>query len=141
MDASKEANIGRKSSQRPFWMNALLAFCAWMTFAYVPWDFLTKPVAQDEEVWFGIALRGWPAKATEPLHWLIYALGTYGFWHMKAWLHPWAALYALQVAISMFVWGHLDPRSPGAWSGWLAGLALAGLALALWRRRQLFDGP
>jgi hypothetical protein len=120
-------------------MSGVLAFCAWMTFAYVPWDFLTKPVARDEEVWLGIVLRGWPAKATEPLHWLIYALGTYGFWHMKSWMHPWAAVYTAQIALSMLVWGHLDPRSPGAWSGWLAALPFAALAIALWRHRALFD--
>ena len=27
-------------------MNALLLFCAYMTFVYVPWDFLSKPVAE-----------------------------------------------------------------------------------------------
>jgi hypothetical protein len=119
-------------------MSALLLFCAWMTFVYLPWDFLVKPVAEDEEVWLGIVLRGWPAKATEPLHWLIYALGTYGFWHMKRWMHPWAALYVAQVAVSMLVWAHLDPRSPGAWGGWIAALALGALALALWRARERF---
>jgi hypothetical protein len=119
-------------------MNALLAFCAWMAFAYVPWDFLLKPVAEDEEVWFGIVLRGWPAKASEPLHWLIYALGTYGFWRMKRWMHPWAALYVLQVAIAMGVWGWLDPESPGAWAGVLPALAFSALAYALWRARGRF---
>ena len=119
-------------------MNALLGFCAWMTFAYLPWDFLIKPVAEDEEVWFGIVLRGWPAKATEPLHWLIYALGTYGFWHMKRWMHPWAALYVVQIALSMLVWAQLDPRSPGLLGGWIAALAFGGLAFALWRSREHF---
>lgn len=124
---------------RPLWMNALLLLCAWMTFAYLPWDFLAKPVEKDEEVWFGIVLRGWPAKATEPLHWLIYALGTYGFWYMKRWMHPWAALYAVQVALSMLVWAQIDERSPGGWSGWIAALPFAGLALALWRARDRFN--
>ena len=124
--------------RRPVWMNALMAFCAWMTFVYVPWDLLMKPVQQDEEVWFGIVLRGWPAKATEPLHWLLYALGTYGFWRMKTWMHPWAALYVAQIGVSMVVWAWRDPRSPGPWSGWLAALAFGWLALALWRRRDLF---
>jgi hypothetical protein len=122
-------------------MNALLLFCAWMTFAYVPWDFLVKPVERDEEVWFGITLHGWPAKATEPLHWLIYALGTYGFWRMKAWMHPWAAVYTAQVGIGMVVWAHLDPRSPGAWGGWLVALPFAALAAALWRARGRFREP
>jgi hypothetical protein len=24
---------------RPAWINALMVFCAWMAFVYVPWDF------------------------------------------------------------------------------------------------------
>jgi hypothetical protein len=109
-----------------------------MAFAYVPWDFLYKPLERDEEVWFGIVLRGWPAKVTEPLHWLVYALGTYGFWRMKRWMHPWAAVYAGQVALSMLVWSYTDPRSRGPWTGWVAALAAGGVALALWRGRALF---
>jgi hypothetical protein len=138
-----KVNRGLRGSlrRRPLWIDGLLAFCAWMTFVYVPWDFLVKPVAQDEEVWFGIVLRGWPAKAGEPLHWLVYALGTYGFWHMKRWLHPWAALYVGQVALSMLVWGLVDERSPGAWAGVVPGLVFAGLAAALWRSRELFREP
>jgi hypothetical protein len=57
---------------------------------------------------------------------------------MKRWMHPWAALYAGQIAISMVVWAHLDPRSRGAWTGWVAGLAAVGLAVALWRSRERF---
>ena len=49
---------------RPLWMNAVMLFCAYMAFIYVPWDFLFKPMAEDEEVWFGILLTGWAAKAT-----------------------------------------------------------------------------
>ena len=30
-----------------------------------------------------LALTGWWAKATEPVHWLIYGAGAYGFWKMK----------------------------------------------------------
>lgn len=65
---------------RPVWMNILMVFCAYMAFIYLPWDLFVKPVAEDQEVWFGILLTGWAAKATEPLHWAIYAAGTWGFW-------------------------------------------------------------
>ena len=133
--------LGRVIARRPAWMNALLLFCVWMTFAYVPWDLLVKPVDQDEEVWFGLVLRGWPAKGTEPLHWLIYALGTYGFWRMKKWMHPWAALYVAQIALGMLVWCHVDPRSPGGWAGWLAALPFGALSVALWRSRERFREP
>ena len=89
---------------RPAWINALMVFCAYMAFVYVPWDFLWKPVARDEEVWLGIMFTGWAAKLTEPLHWAIYAAGFYGFYRMRAWMWPWAAVYAGSVAVGMLVW-------------------------------------
>ena len=47
---------------RPLWMNALMVFSAFMAFVYVPWDIFIKPVARDQEVWFGIMFSGWGAK-------------------------------------------------------------------------------
>ena len=85
-------------------MQFLLGFCLFMTLVYMPFDLFLKPVAEDQEVWFGFMLTGWAAKATEPLHWAIYAAGAYGFWKMRPWMWPWGAAYALQVAISMLVW-------------------------------------
>jgi hypothetical protein len=125
-------------ARRPAWMNALLLFCAYMTFVYLPFDLLWKPVEHDEEVWFGLVLHGWAAKATEPLHWAIYAAGTWGFWRMRPWMHPWAALYVVQIAIGMFVWSLHDARSPGAWSGVIAALPFLVLALVLWRSKERF---
>ena len=90
--------------KRPWWMNLMLFFCLFMTFVYMPFDMFLKPVAQDEEVWFGFLLEGWAAKVTEPLHWVIYGAGTYGFWKMRSWMWPWASVYALQVASSMLIW-------------------------------------
>jgi hypothetical protein len=78
---------------RPRWMNPIFYFCLYMAFVYMPFDFFFKPLATDHEIWFGVALTGWWAKATEPVHWLIYAAGAYGFWKMKAWMWPWAAVY------------------------------------------------
>ncbi|HTO54633.1 MAG TPA: hypothetical protein VMR50_14700 [Myxococcota bacterium] len=46
---------------RPWWMTGLLAFCAFMAVAYVPWDLFWKPVATDQEVWLGFMLTGWAA--------------------------------------------------------------------------------
>ncbi len=132
--------------RRPGWMNALMLFCAYMAFVYVPWDFLWKPIAVDEEVWFGVRLHGGWAKATEPIHLMIYALGAYGFWHMRPWLWPWAALYAAQVAISMLVWPWLYAEEVGG-SGraLVAGLvsfsAFAALTVALWRAKERFRTP
>ena len=90
--------------KRPWWMNFMLCFCLFMTFIYMPFDMFLKPVAQDQEVWFGLLLEGWAAKLTEPLHWALYGAGAYGFWKMRPWMWPWGAVYALQVASSMLVW-------------------------------------
>jgi len=120
-------------------MTALFGFCAFMTFAYLPYDFFWKPVAEDREVWLGFALAGKAAKATEPLHWAIYGAGAYGFWKMRAWMHPWAALYTASVALGMLIWGIRDARGAALVTG-LAGFALfALLAGALWRARSRFD--
>ena len=125
---------------RPWWMNALLAFCLYMTFIYLPYDLFVKPVAADEEVWFGFVLRGWWAKATAPLHWLIYAAGAWGFWRMSRWMWPWAAVYCGQVAVAMAVWNIVDARG----GGWLPGLVAAAVFLvptvALWRSKERFQG-
>ncbi len=126
-------------AKRPWWMNLMFGFCLYMTFIYLPFDMFLKPVAQDEEIWFGIVLHGWFAKATEPLHWAIYAAGAYGFGKMSAWMWPWAAVYVAQVAIAMFVWNVLY----GAGRVWTAGAVSAIVFLiptvALWRARKHFQ--
>lgn len=125
--------------RRPAWMNALLFFCAYMSFVYVPWDFFAKPVAEDAEAWFGFLLHGWAAKATEPIHWAIYAAGTYGFWRMRPWMWPWAAAYAAQVAIGMAVWPLLHfGGARGALLGAASFVPFAALTVALWRSRDAF---
>jgi hypothetical protein len=45
-------------TKRPWWMNALFAFCVYMTFIYMPYDMFAKPVALDDEVWFGVRVHG-----------------------------------------------------------------------------------
>jgi hypothetical protein len=125
--------------RRPWWMNLIMGFCLYMTFIYMPFDIFYKPVVEDEEVWFGVTLHGWPAKLTAPLHWLIYGAGAYGFWHMKAWMWPWAAVYTAQVVIAMFVWNLLDPRGGGVISGAIAAAVFAVPMIALWRAKQTFS--
>ena len=125
--------------RRPWWMNVLWGFCLYMTFIYLPYDLFFKPVAEDEEVWFGFVLHGWAAKLTAPLHWLIYAAGAYGFWKMARWMWPWAALYMAQVAIAMLVWNLIDERG----GGWTAGFVSAAIVLlptvALWLAKGRFQ--
>ena len=126
---------------RPWWMNLLMFFCIYMTFIYLPWDLFVKPVAEDVEVWFGIALRGWAAKATEPLHWLIYGAGMVGFWKMRPWMFPWASLYVVQIAIGMFVFAFLDERGRGLIGATISAIPFIVLAIALWRAKEKFSNP
>jgi hypothetical protein len=130
--------LSKNLKLRPRWLNMLMAFCAYMTFIYVPWDFFFKPVSADQEVWFGIVLNGWAAKATEPLHWMIYAAGTVGLWKMKSWMHPWASLYVVQIAIGMFVWQMLDERGRGLIVAIISAVPFILLAIALWRAKRRF---
>ena len=123
---------------RPWWMNVLFAFCLYMTFVYLPFDLFMKPVARDDEVWFGFLLHGWAAKLTEPLHWAIYGAGSYGFWTMRAWMWPWAALYVAQISIGMLVWNLLDARGGGLPAGVIAAAVFLVPTVALWRARQRF---
>jgi len=126
---------------RPWWMNVVMVFSAYMAFVYLPWDFFLKPVALDEEVWFGIRFHGWAAKFLEPFHWAVYAAGAYGFRRMKAWMWPWAAVYAGQVAFSMLVWPWIYI---GGFAGFLLGIVsvvpFGALAWALWEARPVFQG-
>jgi len=126
-------------AHRPWWMNALMVLCAFIAYVYVPWDFLFKPVARDQEAWFGLLLHGRAAKMTEPLHFLIYATGAFGFWRMKSWMWPWAAVYAAVVAFGMFTW---PITYKGGAGGWILGIASAApfvwIAYALWDSKHLF---
>jgi hypothetical protein len=126
-------------ARRPAWMNLIFGFCLYMTFVYMPFDLFWKPLEHDEEVWFGITLHGVWAKATAPLHWLIYGFGAYGFWKMRRWMWPWASVYVAQIAIGMFVWSALDPRGAGIAVGLVAFALFAVPTVALWRARPLFE--
>ena len=132
-------NLADELRRRPWWMNVLWGFCLYMTFIYLPFDLFFKPVAADEEVWFGFVLRGWAAKLTAPLHWLIYGAGAYGFWKMSRWMWPWAALYVVQIAIAMLVWSSIDERGQGLLWGLLSAAILAVPAIALWRAKGRFQ--
>lgn len=136
MTESLAAEWGR----RPWWMQLLFGFCLYMTFVYMPFDLFWKPVAEDEEVFFGITLHGWPAKLTEPLHWLIYAAGAWGFWKMRSWMWPWAAVYAAQICVGMVVWNLVDPRGRGLLPGAIAAALFLVPTIALWRARDRFGG-
>jgi hypothetical protein len=132
--------LRERLAERPGWMNALLLFCAFMTFVYLPWDLFVKPAALDEEVWLGIRFHGFWAKLLALPHWAVYAAGAVGFWKMRRWMWPWAALYAAQVAVGFFVWPLLYVGGFGSWILAVAGGgAFAALSVALWRARERFE--
>lgn len=126
---------------RPAWMNALMVFSAYMAFIYMPWDLFAKPVAVDQEVWFGILFTGWWAKVLEIPHWFVYGAATYGFRHRRPWMRTWGALYVAQISLGMWVW---SIRELGGALGWIGGLVpaipFAWLAWRLNRAEREFDG-
>ncbi|MEN8159205.1 MAG: SDR family NAD(P)-dependent oxidoreductase [Myxococcota bacterium] len=127
-------------SLRPWWMNLMLLMCIYMAVIYVPWDLFWKPVAIDEEVWFGIRFHGWAAKALAVPHWAVYAAGMVGFWRMARWMHPWAAVYAVQMTIAMIVWPLLYVEGDQRYVFSVAsGVVFAGVTFALWRARPWFQ--
>ena len=125
---------------RPSWINALMVFCGYMAFIYLPWDLFGKRVEDDQEVWFGILVTGWAAKVAAIPHWAVYAAGTFGFWRMRSWMWPWAAVYTAQIAVGMLIWCLREYEGGRAW---LAGVAscipVAVLTYALWNARARFQ--
>jgi hypothetical protein len=127
-------------SDRPTWMNAVMAFCAYMAFVYVPWDLFVKPVERDVEVWFGVMFTGWAAKVMALPHWFVYGAAVYGFRRRRPWMRFWGAAYAGQVALGMFVWTVLNIDGLGSFIGGLVAAAPPALvAWGLWNARGQFD--
>ena len=126
--------------ERPWWMSAAMIFCGFMAFVYMPWDIFVKPVARDEEVWFGILFTGWWAKLLALPHWFVYGAGVYGFRRRRPWMAFWAPAYTAQVAFGMYLWTALET---GGLSGFLVGLFPAapfvGLTWAFWNARDHFS--
>ena len=130
---------------RPWWLNLIWLFCLYMTFIYMPFDVFTKPFERWEEVWFGFTLHGWAAKLTEPLHWAIYAAGSYGIWKMKPWMWPWGAVYSLQVVIAMVVFNLIsgpegNSRGGGPIAALVSGVIFMTPTILLFRAKSLFAG-
>ena len=125
--------------ERPWWMSATMVFCAFMAFIYVPWDLFLKPIAGDEEVWFGLLFHGFWAKVFAIPHWFVYAAAVYGFRRRRPWMAFWAPAYVAQVAFGMYLWTALEQ---GGFTGVILGLIpaapFAGLAYALWNSRDYF---
>ena len=126
---------------RPAWMNAVMVFCAYMTFIYMPFDVFLKPVEDDAEVWFGVLFDGWTAKLLAIPHWIVYAGGLYGFRRMRPWMAIAAPLYTAQVAFGMFLWPVLHYGSlMGFLLGLIAVIPFGALTAAFWNARDVFLG-
>ncbi len=125
--------------ERPWWMSAIMIFCAYMAFVYMPWDIFVKPVADDEEVWFGLLFTGFWAKLLAIPHWFVYAAAVYGFRRRRPWMAFWAPVYTAQVAFGMYLWTAVQT---GGLSGLLVGLFPAApfalLTWAFWNARDHF---
>lgn len=130
-------------ARRPWWMNLMLLFCAYMTLVYLPWDIFVKPAEIDEEVWFGVRFHGVAAKIAAIPHWILYGLGAVGFYGMKSWMHPWASLYLLQVTIGFVVFPWLyGPGMPGSLvASVVSGAVWGGITWSMWRAAPLFGAP
>jgi short-subunit dehydrogenase len=124
---------------RPWWMNAVMVFCGYMTFVYMPWDIFVKPVVGDQEVWFGFMFTGWGAKWAALPHWFVYAAGLYGFRRRRPWMAVAAPLYLAQVAIGMLIWPILQYGSLlGVILGLIAAVPFALITMAFWNARDHF---
>ena len=122
-------------------MSATMIFCAYMAFVYMPWDIFVKPVAQDEEVWFGILFTGAWAKILAFPHWSSTALRS-RLPPPPPWMAFWAPAYAAQVAFGMAVWPILQRGDAIGWIiGAAAGAVFAIPAVALWRARASASSP
>ena len=126
---------------RPIWINALMVFSAFMAFIYMPWDIFWKPVAEDQEVWFGIMFTGWWAKLWAFPHWLVYAAATHGFRRRRPWICTWGALYTAQISLGMLVWsiGYYGFSLSGWFFGIISAAPFALLSAALADAREHFS--
>jgi hypothetical protein len=124
------------SHQRPAWMTALAAVCALTVVVSVFRD-VFLPANRWMEIWFGFEITGWPALATAPIHWAIFAAGAYGFWNQRPWAGPCAAGYLVYAGFAHLVWSEVSPHGRGIAIGLVQAAALSGLGLLiLWKSRQ-----
>ena len=128
-----------KFVDRPLWMNVVLAFCAYMTFVYLPWDVFVKSIAEDEEVWFGLLFYGWMAKVGGVIHWFVYATITYGLWNMRPWVRLGISIYLLQIAFSMIVWAYLSEASTSPWLNLLTGAVFVMMSYMFYQSQSVFE--
>ena len=124
-------------SARPWWANALLAFCSYMAIIYLPFDLFFKPVSDDQEVWFESYFQLVAKWLAIPIG--LSMPGEPMAFYMKKWMWPWAGVYVLQVAFSMMVWQLSDDRGAGLFQGLVTLGIFSVLAVLLLRRPTAFN--
>jgi short-subunit dehydrogenase len=130
--------VEHQRSLRPGWATVLAVACAVLA-GWLVLTLLLGPVATDEQVWLGYTFHGVMAKVMTVPHILIYAAGAVGFWRMAGWMWPWAAVWACQVAVAMFVWGvvNLEGSTAVVMSS-ITPLPFLGIAAFIWAERDRF---
>lgn len=125
--------------RHPWYVGIWFGFCLYMTFIYGPFDTLGKlaytEIADAEEVWFGIMLRGTAAKLTEPLHWALYAALAFGLWKERGWAWLGSAFWLAQIGVGSLIWSLGEEGGRYGWMGLAAVLLFGVWAAALWRTR------
>jgi hypothetical protein len=118
------------TSTAPRWMQvlALLIFFTLLTNALR--DLFYAP-ARNVEVWFGFEVTGPWALATAPIHWIILAIGAWGFWTRRPWIVPAAAGYLFYVALCHLVWSETSPNGRGWHVGLVQAAAISAAAVVI----------
>ena len=109
-------NTETPPASRPSWMTALAIACLATVVLLVSRDLFVART-RDVEVWLGFEVRGTAALLTAPLHWAVFGIGAWGFWHRRRWILPSAAAYAFYVAFSHLVWSEASPNGRGPFGG------------------------
>ena len=125
-------------SKRAWWLNLIMLFSLFMVVVYTPFDVGLKPVAEDEDVWFGYVFTGWAAKVGGLVHAVVYAALGWGLWKMRPWVWWVGSLYLTQVAIAMFLWPLFNEEG-SLLTAVIAGGLFAIPAVAFWRARDQFQ--
>jgi hypothetical protein len=89
--------------------------------------------ATNTEVWFGFEITGAAARATAPVHWIFFAVCSWGFWSQKLWVVPVAAAYAFYAAFSHLVWSEVSENGRGWPIGLLQAAAISTVGFLLLR--------
>ena len=117
---------------------AWVCICLFMVVVYTPFDVGLKPVAEDEDVWFGYVFTGWAAKVGGLVHAVVYAALGWGLWKMRPWVWWVGSLYLTQVAIAMFLWPLFNEEG-SLLTAVIAGGLFAIPSVAFWRARDQFQ--